>query len=221
MVAFFQSSPPYNEVGIRAFSLDHPSGEFKEVGLQLTEAGPDTLCQALEGDNHQAGFWTNPDFNFLDTPVGKHRLRQDVRELKQAGFKPALHRVAGRCIFLLKIRTWELICIPAREYPITPPRFYWKHTSEEVAPLRSLTTWNSDHSILMTVKEIRRKLGSRYHTRKWRRHKPSFWKALLRKADKWIYTYSSSILTSCTKPVTTLRSTEKSGPQRAWRTFWQ
>jgi len=114
-------------------------------------------------------FWSDPAFNFIKTTVGKNRIKEEVAGLEQAGFEVDSLRANGRAFISLRIREWELICIPPREFPLTPPRLFWKHNNIELLNLGPQLRWNSDCSLLDIVADVKKKLGIRYYARKWSR----------------------------------------------------
>ena len=184
----FCPSSQRQQIVVKAFCLDSPIGDFQEVGLKLMDKDPDprdTLerrSQAGIGDK----FWTDPGFTFLDTRFGRERIKREVCELEEAGFGPSLLKSNERGFLLLKIQNHELIAVPPREFPLNPPRLFWRETGEEIGPLGMVGRWNSDLSILKVVEEIRRKLGMRYYSCKWRRQKCPYWRAFFSEVSKWM-----------------------------------
>jgi len=154
-------SPRFN---FRGFILDNPRGDFREVQLETTDEVSHGFLRTPARD-----FWSDPAFNFIKTTVGKNRIKEEVAGLEQAGFEVDSLRANGRAFISLRIREWELICIPPREFPLTPPRLFWKHNNIELLNLGPQLRWNSDCSLLDIVADVKKKLGIRYYARKWSR----------------------------------------------------
>lgn len=176
MSIFFQSSPPFSEVGVRAFAIENPEGNFREIGLKVVGDKAFQVkktCHNAIPKDCGIGFWNDLEFSFLETTFGKKRIREELKELKISGYKPCLKRAIRRGFVQLEINSREVLCIPPREFPLNPPRFYWKDTGQEIKPLGILSRWSSDLSLLQVVIEIKHKLGFRYYSRKWKGPKSS------------------------------------------------
>jgi len=129
----------------------------------------------------KVSYWTNPEFDFIQTNVGKKRIKKELEELQDANYETSLLTTGERAFIQISIGSRKIVCIPPREYPLNPPRLFWKDTRQEINQLGILTRWSSDWSILEAVREIRKKLSLRYYSRKWRQLKPS---------RRWLFLWS-------------------------------
>jgi len=97
----------------------------------------------------QVDFWNQESFQSVESVVGRERLKQDLKQLKEADWHAVFGRSrdSGVCFVVAKRDHFEFKAELPREYPLNPPKIFTMSGSEFL-DLHSLCQWSSSSSLL-------------------------------------------------------------------------
>lgn len=150
---------------IQAYAYDIRYGSrFSPFKISVIEDNSNEIQQALKNEpaviqTRDVDFWTDLDFQFYLTQVGKERIKHEVDELNNSGYDVKVLRNPVTKRLYLEIIKYKMsfICFPPVEYPLNPPKILInKHPI-----MLPIQYWNSDCSIKQVLDIILKKTLSK------------------------------------------------------------
>lgn len=126
-----------------------PDGNLVEYDWKLISSHSPELFAALKKASLSPGtkksdYWDDSDFQFYQNPIGRKRIKEELGNLKKAGWKVATKRRPQDKLLVLDLSRFNmnLRMILPPEYPLNPP-IVFTDDGRRLLDLRALNQWNS------------------------------------------------------------------------------
>ena len=143
---------------LKFYSLNQ-QGQLMEHPWRLVSSSNPELQAAIKSPHkpnvRNTEFWQNEDFQFYLNPIGRQRIKKEIRQLKDAGWHVTTSRKKTSGVMVMDITDGlrEITLKLPPEYPLNPPIVF---TGEyEIDSLDSLVRWNSLRNLLTIATEIK------------------------------------------------------------------
>lgn len=153
LVGIFIQPSSTPELFLYVISRSKPA--FELVEYQVVSDDDDVVLEARRSTPsvleipEQVDFWNQESFQSVESVVGRERLKQDLKELKEVDWQAVLGRSrhSGACFVSAKRDRFEFKAVLPCEYPLNPPKLFLMDGTQ-FFDLHSLSQWSSSSSLL-------------------------------------------------------------------------
>lgn len=140
------------------YSID-TSGNLVEHDWKLVSSKNEQLLNAVRKapvvpETRPSNYWTEIDFQFYLNPIGRVRIKQELENLRKAGWEVEVNRSKHNQLLILNItkskRKLRFVLPP--EFPLNPPTVLTAN-GRPFLKLETLSQWNSQCGLLDAATE--------------------------------------------------------------------
>jgi proteasome lid subunit RPN8/RPN11 len=143
---------------LHLYSID-PEGELMEYEWKLISCSNNELLDAIRKapiapELTAKNYWTDSDFQFYLNPIGRERIKRELKDLKKAGwYVQTARRKQDKALVLDTLMGLNKLCLVLPpEFPINPPTVFTAE-GRQFMGLETLSQWNSHHRLSEVVAE--------------------------------------------------------------------